>query len=42
MSTVINLGERPHKIDCGICFGEGLFNFGRKILSPSNIRKSLI
>ena len=42
ISTVMNLGERPLKTDLGICSEEVLFNFGRKILSPSNIRMSLL
>ena len=40
--TFMNFGERPLKTDFGICLADDWLNFGRNILSPSNIRKSLL
>ena len=42
ISTVINLGERPLRLDLGTISGEAVANFGKNILSPSNNLISLV
>ena len=40
--TLINCGEIPDTIDFGIWLGIDLLNLGKKRVSPSNIRISLV
>ena len=42
ISTVINLGERPLRIDFGMISEEAVASFGKNILSPSNNLISLV